>query len=169
MQRHLLWCRSLKLTFRITCIEYAIALALNFARPLADTISKHFALVTACHMCLFVYRAQSFSLLLTQPRSDKFITQFIVQNHGWFWVWAQPMRHDLTLQRRSSLAEPIPRMIREIPGIQLRFYIRNIRIVISYISYLQVANYFDSLICHNFLNHQIAITHGGWLTPICVN
>ena len=28
-----------------------------------------------------------------------------------FWVWAQPMRYDVTMQRRLSLAKSIPRMI----------------------------------------------------------
>ena len=30
--------------------------------------------------------------------------------HGSFWVWAQPMRGDVTLQR-LSMAEPTPKMI----------------------------------------------------------
>ena len=31
--------------------------------------------------------------------------------HGLFWVCAQPMRDDVTMQHHLSLAEPIPRMI----------------------------------------------------------
>ena len=30
---------------------------------------------------------------------------------GSSWVWARPLRDDVTLQRRPSLAEPIPKMI----------------------------------------------------------
>ena len=34
-----------------------------------------------------------------------------VDSQGEFWVWTQPMRDDVTLQRHFSLAEPIPRML----------------------------------------------------------
>ena len=35
------------------------------------------------------------------------------QHQGSFWVWAQPMRDDVTLKRCFSLAKPIPRMVHE--------------------------------------------------------
>ena len=33
------------------------------------------------------------------------------ENQGLLWVWAQPMRDDITSQRRLSLTKPIPRLI----------------------------------------------------------
>ena len=39
---------------------------------------------------------------------------------GTFWVWGQPVKGSFTLQRRLSLAEPIPRMI---PGDHPEFHV----------------------------------------------
>ena len=45
------------------------------------------------------------------------IAAFAMQQHHWcyiqglFCVWALPMRHNVTMQRRLSLVNPIPRMI----------------------------------------------------------
>ena len=43
-----------------------------------------------------------------------FLHIFSIRVHGSFWVWAQPMRNDVTLQRPPWLSEPIPRMIHRV-------------------------------------------------------
>ena len=42
-----------------------------------------------------------------KPLPERMVTIF----QGSYWVWTQPMRDDVTLWRRLSLAEPIPRRI----------------------------------------------------------
>ena len=37
--------------------------------------------------------------------------RLVLDYQGWFWVWAQPVRDDVTMSQHLSLAEPIPRII----------------------------------------------------------
>ena len=60
------------------------------------------------HSPIFLW-VTSRKLLQSHCPSSREVTENYGQ--GSFWVWAQLMRKDVTLQRRLSLAEPIPKMI----------------------------------------------------------
>ena len=48
----------------------------------------------------------------TVVTSDTRGTHQVNSNQGLFWIWAQPMRDDVTMQRSLSLAKPMHRMTR---------------------------------------------------------
>ena len=127
--------------------------------------------VSLCFVLLWLYRQ---GLMVSWVIKSLNLLLILGGLRDSIWVWSQPMRDDITMQRRLSLAEPMPTMIPAIVPVpvkwvkwtwimRLQMFINNNKTQQDGVEHRKTLGHFRS-INTNMTNHHQNLQEYQWIT-----